>query len=145
MKKYRILLSLTILIFASMACQTASSGDNTSTESNPQDNFETESSNSSTNSYNGEWPIPEGAYLISEFGEFLQFQVDMSQNEVMDFYLTELRARGYEDRPISSDYDGSDGFASIVFDGHESGRQILVTIQDRDSNSVYVEIGLTDM
>ena len=124
-----------------MACQTSSSGGNTGAESDPQDTFEIEPSNS----YNGEWPIPEGAYLISEFGEFLQFQVDMSQNEVMDFYLTELRARGYEDRPISSDYDGSDGFASIVFDGHESGRQILVTIEDRDSNSVYVGIGLTDM
>lgn len=141
MKKYRILLSITIIILASMACQNTSSGDNTSTEPDPQDNLETES----PNSYNGEWPIPNGAYLINEPGRFLHFQVDMSQNEVMDFYLTELQARGYKDRPISSDYDGSDGIASIVFDGHESGRQILVTIQDRDSNSVYVEIGLTDM
>ena len=141
MKKYRILLSLTIIIHVLMACQTSSSGGNTGAEPDPQDTFEAEPSNS----YNGEWPIPEGAYLISEFGEFLQFQVDMSQNEVMDFYLTKLHARGYNDRSISSDYDGSDGFASIVFDGHESGRQILVTIQDRDSNSVYVEIGLTDM
>ena len=141
MRKHRALLSLTILIFASMACQTTSSGGNTSSESNPQDSSGIESSNS----YNGEWPIPEDAYLINEPGKFLHFQVDMSQNEVMDFYLTEFKARGYKDRPISSDYDGSDGFIAIVFDGHESGRQILVTIQDRDSNSVYVEIGLTDM
>lgn len=126
-----------------MACQNTSSSDNTSTEQDPQEqeSFEAEPSNS----YNGEWPIPDGAYLINEPGRFLHFQVDMSQNEVMDFYLTELQARGYKDRPISSDYDGSDGFASIVFDGHESGRQIIVTIQDRDNNSVYVEIGLTDM
>lgn len=141
MKKYRILLSITITILASMACQNTSSSDTTSTEPDPQDSFEAEPSNS----YNGEWPIPEGAYLINEPGKFLHFQVDMSQNEVMDFYLTEFHAKGYTDRPISSDYDGSDGFIAIVFDGHESGRQILVTIQDRDSDSVYVEIGLTDM
>jgi hypothetical protein len=141
MKKYRILLSLTALILGSMACQTASRDDSSSTGPDQQDNLETET----FNTYNGEWPIPEGAYLITDFGRFLHFQVDMSQNEVMDFYLTEMQARGYKDRPISSDYDGSDGFISIVFDGHESGRQILVTVQDRDSDSVYVEIGLTDM
>ncbi len=141
MKKYKVMLSLTTLILATMACLNSSSGDNTSIEPNPQESIEAEPSNS----YNGEWPIPEGAYLINEPGKFLHFQVDMSQNEVMDFYLTEFQARGYKDRPIISDYDGSDGFAAIVFDGHQSGRQILVTIQDRDSNSVYVEIGLTDM
>ena len=141
MKKYKVMLALTILILATMACLNSSSGDNTSIEPNSQESIEAEPSNS----YNGEWPIPEGAYLINEPGKFLHFQVDMSQNEVMDFYLTEFQARGYKDRPISSDYDGSDGFTAIVFDGHESGRQILVTIQDRDSNSVYVEIGLTDM
>jgi hypothetical protein len=137
MKNYKILLSLTILILASMACQNTSSGDNTSIESNPQDGIEAEPSNS----YNGEWPIPEGAYAINELGRNLHFLVDMSHDEVVDFYLTEMRARGYSDIPISSDYDGADGYTSIWFDGHESGRRIIVSSNERDGNSVEVVIG----
>ncbi len=137
MKKHQILLSLIVLIFALMACQTASSGNNTGAEPNPQDSFEAQPSNS----YNGEWPIPEGAYAINELGGNLHFLVDMSHDEVVDFYLTEMRVRGYNDIPISSDYDGSDGYTSIWFDGHESGRRIIVSSNERDENSVEVVIG----
>lgn len=137
MKNYRVLLSLTILILASIACQTTSSSDVISAEPDSESGLDTGSSNP----YKGEWPIPEGAYFIKEFGRNLHFQVDMSQNDIVDFYQTEFQARGYKDIPISSDYDGSDGYVYIVFDGHESGNQINVTLQDRDSNSIYVIIG----
>lgn len=140
MTNYRIVLSLIVLILVSIACQTTSSSNNSNVEPAHQDPIDT----GATKSY--KWPIPEGAYSIGEdfvgtAGEIFYFQVHMSLEDIRDFYITEMQAWGYG-YIKSTDGGFPSGYLDIWFDGHESGRLVLITVTDIERGNAYVTIDL---
>ncbi len=67
----------------------------------------------------------------------------MSLDEAMKFYMETLTSSGYTERPILT--VTSDTTFSMVFDGHESGKAIVVQGVDLGDGMVNVNIRLEDI
>lgn len=152
MKKFSVLLAIIALVSASLACQTLSGGgdngapefpppsDNSGVESQPTEGVE---SGGDTIGAESEFPLPDGATNIQEMGGSTNFQVKMSLDEAMKFYMETLTSSGYTERPILT--VTSDTTFSMVFDGHESGKAIVVQGVDLGDGMVNVNIRLEDV
>jgi hypothetical protein len=101
------------------------------------------SQSDSSGSLRNEFPIPDGAKNFTEANGTLLFQVEMSLDDAADFYLTELAAMGYNERPILTVIEEST--FSMVFDGHESGDAIIVQGVDLGDGMVNISIRLEDI
>ena len=154
MKRYAILLSILALVLASLACQTLSGGgggdapelpapsDNGGVEVAPQESADSESGSGEA-SVKTDFPLPDGATNVQEMGGSTNFQVKMSLDEAMKFYMDTLTREGYTERPILT--VTSDTTFSMVFDGHESGKAIVVQGVDLGDGTVNVNIRLEDV
>jgi hypothetical protein len=154
MKRYGILLSIFALVLASLACQTLSGGgggdtpelptpsDNGEVEVAPQENDDSESGGDEA-SAKTDFPLPDGAMNVQEMGGSTNFQVKMSLDEAMKFYMDVLTSEGYTERPILT--VTSETTFSMVFDGHESGKAIVVQGVDLGDGTVNVNIRLEDV
>ncbi|MDP1624265.1 MAG: hypothetical protein Q8L64_00695 [bacterium] len=150
-KRSRILPAIIALLFASLACQAISSGSDPVVDSSApsapglgeENQSPSGSQTDSSGSLRNEFPIPDGAMNITEAGGTLLFQVKMSLNDAADFYLTELAAMGYKERPILTVIEVST--FSMVFDGHESGNAIVVQGVDLGDGTVNISIRLEDV
>jgi len=152
MKKISILLAIFALVLASLACQTLSGGgesgapelpppgDNEGVEVPPVEGGE---SGGDTTNVTSEFPLPDGAMNIQEMGGSTNFQVKMSLDEAIKFYMDALAREGYTERPILT--VTSDTTFSMVFDGHESGKAIVVQGVDLGDDTVNVNIRLEDV
>jgi hypothetical protein len=154
MKRYGILLSILALVLASLACQTLSGGgggdapelpapsDNGGVEVAPQESDDSESGGGEA-SVKSEFPLPDGATNVQEMGGSTNFQVKMSLDEAMKFYMDTFTSSGYTERPLLT--VTSDTTFSMVFDGHESGKAIVVQGVDLGDGTVNVNIRLEDV
>ena len=154
MKRYGIVLSILALVLASLACQTLSGGgggdapelpapsDNGGVEVAPQESADSESGGGEA-SVKTDFPLPDGATNVQEMGGSTNFQVKMSLDEAMKFYVDVLTSEGYTERPILT--VTSDTTFSMVFDGHESGKAIVVQGVDLGDGTVNVNIRLEDV
>ncbi|MDD2923439.1 MAG: hypothetical protein PHQ36_14230 [Anaerolineales bacterium] len=152
MKKYGVLLSITALIFAALACQTLTgSGATEAPENNygaeqplPPDAVPTAVPDGGGNTPAGsEFPIPDGAFNVMNIGGALNFQVKMSLNDAISFYADAFAKSGYVERQILT--VTSDTTFSMVFDGHQSGKAIVIQGVDLGDGSVNVNIRLEDI
>jgi hypothetical protein len=149
MKKYSVLLALIALALVSLACQTLSGdnsgapelppGNDAGVESQPTQNGES----GGTTGVKSDFPLPDGATNVQELGGSTNFQVKMSLDEAMKFYMEALTSKGYTERTIST--VTSDTTFSMVFEGHESGKIIVVQGVDLGDGSVNVNIRLEDV
>jgi hypothetical protein len=151
MKKYSILLAITTLIFASLACQTIVGGGDTGFDvealppvdsggSDSQPTEELPSFDSGDVTIGGESPFPvtSDAYNIVSTPETVTYQSKLSSDEVIKFYQDEFSKAGYtEDTSLSTNFNG---IFSLVFDGHESGKQIIIAGVPDGSGSIYVTL-----
>lgn len=152
MKKYSILLAILVLLLASFACQALSGGGGSSTPelSPPNTDNGGEESQPAGNGDSGnasgvksEFPLPDGAINIQEVGGSTNFQVKMSLDDAMKFYVDTFTSQGYTERPILT--VTSDTTFSMVFDGHESGKAIVVQGVDFGDGTVNINIRLEDV
>ncbi len=154
-KKLSILFAILVLVLASLACQTLSGGgdapelpapsDDGGVEVAPQENddSESESESSGESGVESEFPIPNGAMNVQDLGGSTNFQVKMTLDEAMKFYMDSLTSEGYTERPILT--VTSETTFSMVFDGHESGKAIVVQGVDMSDGTVNVNIRLEDV
>ena len=157
MKRYGILLSIFALVLASLACQTLSGGGDSgapepSVPSNNNSGGEVESPTAENSDGGGggvasgvasEFPLPNGAMNVQDLGGTTNFQVKMSLDEAMKFYLDTFTSSGYTERSLLT--VTSDTTFSMVFDGHESGKAIVVQGVDLGDGTVNVNIRLEDV
>lgn len=151
MKKYGILLAIFALVLASLACQTLSGdGDSSAPELPvPSDNGGSESqsegsdSGGDTSGVKSKFPMPDGATNVQEIGGTTNFQVKMTLDEAMKFYMEALTKEGYTERPILT--VTSETTFSMVFDGHTSGKAIVVQGVDMGDGTVNINIRLEDV
>lgn len=148
MKKLSILLAILVLVLASLACQTLSGGGgggdvpeppapSTDGGDEPQPEASGDESDVKT-----DFPIPVGATNIQDLGGTINFQVEMSLEAAMGFYRNEFTVKGYTERPILT--VTSETTFSMVFDGHESGKAIVVQGVDLGGGMVNVSVRLED-
>ena len=153
-KKLSILFAILVLVLASLACQTLSGGggddapelpapsDDGGVEVAPQESDDSESE-SGASGFESEFPIPDGAMNVQEMGGSTNFQVKMTLDEAIKFYQGALTQEGYTERPIL--HVTSETTFSMVFDGHESGKAIVVQGVDFGDGTVNVNIRLEDV
>jgi len=153
MKHYRILLALTILILASLACNALTGGgqDNPTIPSDSSDDQveqateapSNDNSNDST-TVDTDFPMTDDAYQVMDVGDgSLLYYTKMSQEDVLEFYRDEYTSRGYTERELLTTV--SDGVFSIVFDGDPSGKAVVVQSVDLGDGSYTVAIRLEDV
>jgi hypothetical protein len=152
MKKFSILFAILALVLASLACQALSGGSDSVAPELPPPNdsgggeSQPEESNDSGGGASGvesEFPMPDGATNVQELGGSTNFQVKMSLDEAMKFYMDALTNQGYSERPILT--VTSETTFSMVFDGHESGKAIVVQGVDFGDGTVNINIRLEDV
>ena len=156
MKKLSILFAVLALILASLACQGLSGGGGDDSpelpppgaeggeEAPPADAppVENDSSGGGTSNVETEFPLPDGAMNIQNLGGTINFQVKMSLDEALKFYMETLTKEGYTERTLLT--VTSETTFSTVFDGHESGKAIVVQGVDLGDGMVNVNIRLED-
>lgn len=146
MKKYSILLAITALIFASLACQTIMGGGSDFTEVPEVDSGDIPSlppiSSDGGNVTVGEspFPVPSDAFNVFSTSETVTYQTNLSSDEVIQFYQDEFGKLGYtEDSSMATNFSG---VFTLGFDGHESGRQIVIAGAPVGDGSTSVTLAL---
>lgn len=151
MKKYSILLAITALIIASLACQTIMGGGSDSPDVNdlpPVDSGDTSPPTDSVDSgdvsteNNSGFPVPNDAFNVFSYSDpaTVTFQTNMSSDDVIKFYKDEFGKLGYtEDANLSTNFAGA---FTLAFDGHESGQQIFLAGAPVGDGSVTVTVTL---
>lgn len=175
MKKYRWMLSLTVLALAALACNAVMGGGSETpldavapveeptaladvpTQESPvepevTDESSTESSTEDDDySYGGgdsavqsEFPLPEDASNLMVLGEAgTNFQTGMNVTEAIDFYRNAFGEQGLKERPILTVI--SDTMFSMVFDGHSSGKSVVIQGVDLGGGSLNINIRLENV
>lgn len=124
MKKYSILLALIALVLSSLACQTVMGrGDNeydVAPTSIPESNDDTDVTIGGESSF----PMPSDAFNTVSTPDTVVYQTKLSSDEVIKFYQDEFGKLGYtEDSEMAVNFAGA---FTMGFDGHESGRKIVI-------------------
>ena len=151
MKKYNILLAITALIIASLACQTLMGGGDNSNDTQvqplpPVDNGGDAQSTEESTTDSGDatlgnespFPMPSDAFNVASTADVLAYQTNLSSDDVIKFYQDEFGKAGYtEDASFSMNFNG---VFTLAFNGHESGKQILVAGAPTGDGSVSVTV-----
>ncbi len=162
-RSIRLVLPLVVLLFASLACQAVMGGG--STPITPQPSVEqpepdvpdaTEpapatqpaavptSTSPSGLGIQTEFPFPNDARDCMDLGSNgVMCQSGISLKDAAAFYRAEFAAKGYTERELLT--LESDTVLSLVFDGHESGKAIVLQCVDLGTGSISIILRLEDM
>ena len=155
MKYQPVYLALSVLLLASLACQTLSGGGGggggdqppvaTNTgDSNPTAVPATEAGSSGGATSDSSFPITADAFNVTELGDVsLLYYTKLSLEELMAFYRAEYVSQGYTEREILTVV--SEGTFSMVFDGDDSGKAVVIQSVDLGDGSRTVSIRLEDV
>ena len=111
------------------------------TEEAPVDEPTADTGSGNGNSYNTEFPLPENVSNFMELGGgLITFQTKMSLTDLLAFYQDSLAKEGYTERKILT--VTSDTTFNLVFDGHKSGKAIVVQCVDLGGGTTNVTIRL---
>jgi hypothetical protein len=152
MKTNRLFLALIVLVLASLACQAISGGSSTEAPAVPAgggDSGDTEApteegSGGGSPTVDADFPMPSDASNVMELGNgVLNFQTKSTLDECMAFYRDEfVGGMGYKEREILT--VTSETTFSMVFDGHASGKAIVVQGVDLGDGTTNISIRLED-
>lgn len=90
------------------------------------------------------FPIPGGAENFTGDDNSANFQVDSTLDEMVDFYRTELVDDwGLTERTLLTNMTAET--VSFVFDGHDSGKAVVVQMVDLGNGTINVNIRFEDV
>ena len=145
MKYKPIYLALSVLLLASLSCQTLSGGSGGGGGDQPTTVSTTDPGpgGSGATSDSG-FPMTADAFNITELGDgSLLYYTKISLEDVMAFYRAEYTAQGYTEREILTEV--SNGTFNMVFDGDASGKAVVIQSVDLGDGSRTVSIRLEDV
>jgi hypothetical protein len=94
--------------------------------------------------YDTEFPLPNNVQNFTKLDDAsINYQTSMKLNEVADFYRDAFMKAGYEERDIITVIN--DTTFSIVWDGHPSGRAIVVQGVDLGNGMTNVNVRFEDV
>ena len=147
MRHSRLFLALVVLLVAVLACSVFGgsevspppAGGSAPGESPPP---EAPAGNSS-GKYDTEFPLPSKVENFMKLDdETINYQTSMPLIEVVEFYRGEFEKAGYVEREITTVID--DTTFSIVWDGHPSGKALVVQGVDLKNGTVNVNVRLEE-
>ena len=145
MKRKELFLMLVVLVLASLACslfgggRAGTEGNAPSGDEEPQQGDAPSPSNSGK--YDTEFPLPPEVENFTDMGNgSINYQTPMSLTDVVAFYRAEFERAGYDERDILTSIEDT-GF-SLVWDGHPSGKAIVIQGVDLGNGTVNVNIRL---
>jgi hypothetical protein len=139
MKRNRLFLALVVFVFASLACSLFGGGSSSSGVGDSPS-----SAGGGSGKYDTEFPMPPKVENFTDLGDdSINYQTPMKLTEVVDFYRDQFGKAGYVERPILTVIN-EDTF-SMVWDGHPSGKAIVVQGVDLGDGSVNVNIRFEDV
>jgi hypothetical protein len=148
MKTSRLFLAVVVLILGLLACQVAGGGSATDEPSVPSGGTDATEAPASgggdTSTVDADFPMPSDASNVMEMGGgVLNYQTKLTLDEAMDFYREEfVSGKGYKERDLLT--VTSETTFSMVFDGHESGKAIVVQGVDLGGGTTNVSVRLED-
>ena len=147
MEKKKMFLMLAMLVLTSLACSLFGGGSAGTEENAPSGGGESQPgeapSAGNSGKYDTEFPLPPKVENFTDMGnDMVNFQTPMSLNDVVAFYRAEFERAGYKEREILTSIDDM-GF-SLVWDGHPSGKAVVVQGVDMGNGTVNVNIRLED-
>lgn len=159
MNRPQILLAITMLLLATIACQAVMGGSQEmdtdpvpATESliQPQDSESTEmpaeagSTSDSKSTVNTQFPMTADAFNVVEVEDgSLIYYTKLSTEEAMQFYREEYTSQGYAEREDLTVV--LDGMFSLVFDGDPGGKSVVIQSVDLGDGSRTITIRLEDV
>jgi hypothetical protein len=91
-----------------------------------------------------EFPLPEGTSGLMDLGNgAINFQAKITIKEAITFYRESFAKLGYKEREINTAI--TDLTFNLVFDGHSSGKAIVVQGVDLGAGGVNINIRLEDI
>ena len=91
-----------------------------------------------------EFPLPENVSNFTDLGNgAINFQTDLSITDAISFYRDAFSKAGYIEREINTAI--TDETFNLVFDGHASGKAIIVQGVDLGAGSINISIRLEDI
>jgi hypothetical protein len=142
MKYYRITLAFAVLVLASIACQALTGGSEGTVPGGLEPTPAT-AQNTGQSTTNSGFPMTADAYNVTEAGGSLIFYTKLSMEDTMQFYRNEYTAKGYAEREMLTVV--SDGTFSMVFDGDQSGKAVVIQSVNLGDGSRTVSIRLEDV
>lgn len=153
----RLWIVLAVLVMAALACNfgnrttatsTPSEAGSMPTEASTTDEEEpeqpaptAETGSGSTSTNKTEFPLPEKVSNFMDMGDSaINFQTSVSLKDVLAFYQDALSKEGYTERKLLT--VTTDTTFNLVFDGHKSGKAIVVQGVDLGNGSTNVNIRL---
>ena len=149
MKHRFLFLALTALLATVLACSVFSggaqeappAGGNGAPEGNPPPEVPSENN---SGQYDTEFPVPSDVKNFTKLGEdAINYQTSMTLTEVVEFYRNQFEKAGYTERKITTVIN--DTTFSIVWDGHPSGKALVVQGVDLGDGTVNVNVRLEDV
>ena len=146
MKDKRVFLALTVLLTASLACGLCGGGGSAGSEGvapstgggEPGQDAPSDSGN-----YDTEFPLPPQVDNFMDLGnDTINYQTSMKLNDVVAFYRGEFEKAGYDERDITTVIN--DTTFSIVWDGHPSGKALVVQGVDLGDGNMNVNVRLEE-
>jgi len=144
MKHNRLAVVVIILLLASLSCGLFGGGDSGAVGSGAEPPSGNEGAPAGNGGISSEYPLPSEHSNLIELGEgAINFQTPMKLTDVVAFYRDEFSNKGYQERDILTVID--DTTFSIVWDGHASGKALVVQGVDLGNGNVNVNIRLEDV
>jgi hypothetical protein len=91
-----------------------------------------------------DFPLPADAESLMDIGDgSVNFQTGMSVDEAVAFYREKFTGMGLTERELLTTI--SDGVFSMVFDGHKSGKAVVIQGVDLGNGKLNINIRLEDV
>jgi hypothetical protein len=142
MENKRLILVFTVLLTTSLACSLFGGGDGGSEVSPPSEGDVPPPSGSGK--YDTEFPMPPKVENYMDLGDgAINYQTPMKLEDVVAFYRVEFEKAGYEERDVITSI--VDEAFSIAWDGHPSGKAIVIQGVDLGNGTTNVNIRFEDV
>jgi len=149
MKHIRLFVTLVALLMVMLACSLFSGGGPEVGPSSdgggaPGGNPPPEAPmESGSGKYDTEFPLPPKVENFMDLGDdSINYQTPMKLPEVVEFYRSEFASAGYDERDITTVIN--DDTFSIVWDGHPSGKALVVQGVDLGNGTMNVNVRLEE-
>jgi len=93
--------------------------------------------------YDTIFPLPDDVQNFTGGGDDVNFATNLSLEEAIDFYRSAFADMGLTERELNTSI--TDATFSMVFDGHESGKAVVIQGVDLGNGTTNINIRLEDV